>query len=109
MSGTILDLARFRTLLAAQLGISPAHIDARVVGEHGDSGVLHWSGAVAGELPWRKPPARWGTNLQRRTGAALIPQCAAPPTISSRGRERPGSAWAPWPCPCGACSAQAAL
>ena len=49
-SGTILDSARFRTLLAAHLGISPAYIDARVLGEHGDSEVLHWSGAVAGDL-----------------------------------------------------------
>src|SRR5271165_3080910 len=49
-SGTILDSARFRTLLAAHLGISPAYIDARVLGEHGDSEVLHWSSAVAGDL-----------------------------------------------------------
>ena len=49
-SGTMLDSARFRTLLAAHLGVSPAYIDARVLGEHGDSEVLHWSGAVAGNL-----------------------------------------------------------
>jgi L-lactate dehydrogenase len=49
-SGTILDSARFRTLLAAHLGISPTYIDARVLGEHGDSEVLHWSGATAGNL-----------------------------------------------------------
>jgi L-lactate dehydrogenase len=49
-SGTILDSARFRTLLAAHLGISPTYIDARVLGEHGDSEVLHWSGAAAGNL-----------------------------------------------------------
>ena len=49
-SGTILDSARFRTLLAAHLGVSPACVEARVLGEHGDSEVLHWSGAVAGGL-----------------------------------------------------------
>src|SRR5271165_2049529 len=49
-SGTILDSARFRTLLAGHLGISPACIDARVLGEHGDSEVLHWSGAVVGDM-----------------------------------------------------------
>ena len=49
-SGTILDSARFRTLLAAHLGISPTYIDARVLGEHGDSEVLHRSGAAAGNL-----------------------------------------------------------
>ena len=49
-SGTMLDSARFRTLLAAHLGVSPAYIDARVLGEHGDSEVLHWSGAMVGNL-----------------------------------------------------------
>jgi len=49
-SGTILDSARFRTLLATHLGISPAYVDARVLGEHGDSEVLHWSGAMVGDL-----------------------------------------------------------
>ncbi len=44
-SGTILDTARFRTLLADHLGISSHSVHAHVVGEHGDSEVLHWSGA----------------------------------------------------------------
>ena len=50
-SGTILDSARFSTILAVHLGISPTYIDARVLGEHSDSEVLHWSGAAAGNLP----------------------------------------------------------
>jgi L-lactate dehydrogenase len=62
-SGTILDSARFRTLLAAQLGISPAYIDARVLGEHGDSEVLHWSGAVAGDLPVADAARQMGHEL----------------------------------------------
>jgi L-lactate dehydrogenase len=49
-SGTMLDSARFRTLIATHLGISTAYIDARVLGEHGDSEVLHWSSATAGNL-----------------------------------------------------------
>ena len=62
-SGTILDSARFRTLLAAHLGISPAYIDARVLGEHGDSEVLHWSGAVAGNLPVADAARQMGREL----------------------------------------------
>ncbi len=62
-SGTILDSARFRTLLAAHLGISPAYIDARVLGEHGDSAVLHWSGAVAGDLPVAEAARQMGHEL----------------------------------------------
>lgn len=50
-SGTILDTARFRALLAGHLGISPKSVHANVLGEHGDSEVLHWSGAEAGTLP----------------------------------------------------------
>ena len=56
-------MARFRTLLAAHLGISPAYIDARVLGEHGDSGVLHWSGAVAGDLPVAEAARQMGREL----------------------------------------------
>jgi len=44
-SGTILDTARFRALLAAHMGVSSHSVHAHVLGEHGDSEVLHWSGA----------------------------------------------------------------
>jgi len=49
-SGTILDTARFRALLGRHLGISPKSVHAHVLGEHGDSEVLHWSEAKAGSL-----------------------------------------------------------
>jgi L-lactate dehydrogenase len=47
-SGTILDTARFRTLLAESLNISPKSVHAYVLGEHGDSEVLLWSNARVG-------------------------------------------------------------
>jgi L-lactate dehydrogenase len=50
-SGTILDTARFRTLLAQHLGVSSHSVHAHVLGEHGDSEVLHWSGANVSNLP----------------------------------------------------------
>jgi L-lactate dehydrogenase len=65
-SGTILDSARFCTALATHLGINPAYIDARVLGEHGDSQVLHWSGAVAGNLLVAEAARQMGREL---TGA----------------------------------------
>lgn len=49
-SGTILDTARFRSLLGAHLGVSSHSIHAYVLGEHGDSEVLHWSEATVGNL-----------------------------------------------------------
>ena len=49
-SGTVLDTARFRTLLAYFLGVSTKSVHADVLGEHGDSEVLVWSSAEAGTL-----------------------------------------------------------
>ncbi len=50
-SGTILDTARFRSLLGQHLGVSPQSVHAHVLGEHGDSEVLIWSSALAGSVP----------------------------------------------------------
>ena len=47
-SGTVLDTARLRVSLAAELGLSPASVHASIVGEHGDSEVALWSTATAG-------------------------------------------------------------
>lgn len=49
-SGTILDTARFRALLSRHLGIAPQSIHSYVLGEHGDSEVLAWSSARAGNM-----------------------------------------------------------
>jgi len=50
-SGTILDTARFRTLLGEHLGLAPHSVHAYVLGEHGDSEVLTWSNAKIGGVP----------------------------------------------------------
>ncbi len=50
-SGTILDTARFKSLLSRHLRISPHSVHAYVLGEHGDSEVLAWSNALAGSVP----------------------------------------------------------
>jgi L-lactate dehydrogenase len=42
-SGTVLDSARFRTLLAQKMGIDPRSVHAYIIGEHGDSEVPVWS------------------------------------------------------------------
>lgn len=47
-SGTILDTARFRTLLGDFFDVSPHSVHANVIGEHGDSEVLVWSSAQIG-------------------------------------------------------------
>ncbi|MBP2299892.1 L-lactate dehydrogenase [Azospirillum picis] len=50
-SGTVLDTARFRFLLADRLKVTPRSVHAHVVGEHGDSEVLLWSSATVAGLP----------------------------------------------------------
>jgi len=62
-SGTILDTARFRSLLGAHLGISPHSVHAYVLGEHGDSEVLAWSAARAGATPIRAFAAQVGAAI----------------------------------------------
>jgi len=50
-SGTILDTARFRSLLAGHLDVAARSVHAYVLGEHGDSEVLAWSTARVGTIP----------------------------------------------------------
>jgi L-lactate dehydrogenase len=86
-SGTILDSARFRTLLAAHLGISPTYIDARVLGEHRDSEVLHWSGAAAGNLSVAEVARQMGRQLTDadRSRIDTAVRCAAYAIIQGKG------------------------
>jgi L-lactate dehydrogenase len=64
-SGTILDTARFRALLGEHLGISPNSVHAQVLGEHGDSELLHWSGASASGLPVADIARQMGRELKQ--------------------------------------------
>ncbi len=50
-AGTILDTARFRSLIGEHLGVAPVSVHAYVLGEHGESEVLVWSGAKVGGVP----------------------------------------------------------
>lgn len=49
--GTMLDTARFRSLIAAELKLAPTQVKALILGEHGDSMVPIWSSATVGGLP----------------------------------------------------------
>ena len=50
-TGTILDSARYRALLAGHLDVAAGSVHALVLGEHGDSEVLCWSVATVGSIP----------------------------------------------------------
>ena len=49
-TGTMLDSARLRTILARTLSVSPQSIHSYVLGEHGDSSVIDWSAITIGGL-----------------------------------------------------------
>ncbi len=49
-TGTMLDTARLRTILARQLDVSTQSINADVLGEHGDASFVNWTGATVGSL-----------------------------------------------------------
>ncbi len=49
--GTMLDSARFSSLIADTLGLAPTQVKALMLGEHGDSMVPIWSSASVNGLP----------------------------------------------------------
>ena len=64
-TGTMLDTARLRQMLGGRLGVATASVHAQVVGEHGDSEVVLWSGASAGGVPLRDRPGWSGEDETR--------------------------------------------
>ena len=49
--GTMLDTARFRSLIAQELKLAPTQVKALILGEHGDSMFPVWSSATHAGLP----------------------------------------------------------
>lgn len=70
-SGTILDTARFRSLLGAHLGVAPQSVHAYILGEHGDSEVAIWSSANAGSAQITSFAAQIGRPLDQSTRARI--------------------------------------
>ncbi|NCC21618.1 MAG: L-lactate dehydrogenase [Alphaproteobacteria bacterium] len=62
-SGTILDTARFRALVGAHLTVSSHSVHGYVLGEHGDSEVLQWSGTTVGNTPLFEFAAQVGAPI----------------------------------------------
>jgi len=52
--GTMLDTARFRSLIAQDLKLAPTQVKALILGEHGDSMFPVWSAATYAGLPLTK-------------------------------------------------------
>ncbi len=74
-SGTILDTARFRYLLAQRLGVDPRSLHAYIIGEHGDSEVAVWSkvniaGTPIGQILPEWDPTHLGDIFEQVRNAA---------------------------------------
>jgi L-lactate dehydrogenase len=81
-TGTMLDTARLRQVLGAELGVDPRSVHAQVVGEHGDSEVVLWSSAHVGGTPLR----RWaGWSAEREEPITRQVRTAAYEIIKRKG------------------------
>lgn len=70
-TGTMLDTARFQSLLAGRLKVSPSSVHAYVLGEHGDSEVLVWSSASVAGIPLLQCAAASGYHLDATEMASI--------------------------------------
>lgn len=62
-TGTELDTARLRTLLSDRLGVVAPSVYAYMLGEHGESAIIHWSGATVSGMPLEIFLSRTGKEL----------------------------------------------
>lgn len=63
-TGTTLDTARLRSLLAQKLDIDAIHVHGYVLGEHGDSEMIPWSEITVGVIPLKEFCAQWDICLE---------------------------------------------
>jgi L-lactate dehydrogenase len=89
-SGTILDTARFRTLLAEHYRVDPRSVHAYIAGEHGDSEVPVWSSANIAGVPLRDFGVTTGIGHDRETLDAIFEDTRA---AADRIIERKGATY----------------
>lgn len=62
-TGTSLDSARMRRVVADTLGVATASVEGYVMGEHGESQFIPWSTIRIGGIPFTQWPAAEGLDL----------------------------------------------
>lgn len=82
-TGTVIDTARLRVMLAENLAVEPRAVDAFIIGEHGDSEIAVWSQARVAGLALAKFPG----SGKLPTHAAMLDQIrqAAPEIVKRKG------------------------
>lgn len=81
-TGTMLDTARLKEVIGRAIDVDPHSIHAHVIGEHGDSEVVLWTGARIGGVPLR---AWAGWDPERETAVADEVRRAAYEIIRRKG------------------------
>ena len=71
-TGTTLDTARLRALLSERLGVVGPAIEAYVLGEHGESALIHWSGAAVSGMPLEVFMKRTGKEMGPATRDTVL-------------------------------------
>ncbi|MGY4829081.1 lactate/malate family dehydrogenase [Sphaerotilaceae bacterium SBD11-9] len=71
-TGTSLDTARLRALLSERLGVVGPAIEAYVLGEHGESALIHWSGASVAGMPLELFLKRAGRELGEASRSLVL-------------------------------------
>ncbi|WP_147102907.1 L-lactate dehydrogenase [Nesterenkonia populi] len=86
-SGTVLDTARLRWLLAERAGVAQQSVHAHIVGEHGDTEFPLWSTATIGATPlldWQRDGASAFTQQELESVAEDV-RTAAYRVIEGKG------------------------
>lgn len=86
-SGTVLDTARFRSMLSARLGLDARNVHAYIIGEHGDSEVPVWSLANVAGMPLNDYCRSIGCEIEKKDRVEIANQVrnAAYEIISRKG------------------------
>ncbi|AEM38505.1 Lactate/malate dehydrogenase [Pyrolobus fumarii 1A] len=75
--GTMLDTARFRSILARELGVEPSRVTGFFVGEHGESGFVAWSTVYVDGIHVDKWVKRKGKLLDKQAVEQKVHRVAA--------------------------------
>lgn len=86
-SGTVLDTARFRSMLSSRLGLDARNVHAYIIGEHGDSEVPVWSLANVAGMPLDEYCRSTGCQIEEEDRQRIARQVrnAAYEIISRKG------------------------
>ncbi len=86
--GTMLDSARFRSLIAESLKLPATQVTATIFGEHGDSMVPAWSAAQAAGLPLEKFPGWTSATAEALFARTQRQRCGGDQAERGRGVRR---------------------